>query len=78
VDAGGKLIPLKLPDDELNNYQGVMGHYHIQTNKVDPGPAFDWERVIGGAKKILEAESTPVFPPRAAENRKSKPGNSAN
>lgn len=76
VDADGKLIPRKLPDDDLNNYQGVMGHYHIQTNKVDPGPAFDWERVIGGANRILEAESTPFVSPRAAENRKAKPGDS--
>ena len=52
-DAQGKLIPHKLPDDELENYQGVLGHYHIQSNKNDPGPAMDWEKVVGGAKKIL-------------------------
>ena len=71
----GKLIPLKLPDDELNNYQGVLGHYHIQTNKVDPGPAFDWERVIGGANKILEAEIHPsAFPPRGGKLESRNPG----
>jgi N-acetylmuramoyl-L-alanine amidase len=70
--ADGKLVPHKLPDDELKNYQGVLGHYHIQTNKVDPGPAFDWDRVIGGANKLLEAESTPVLSPRAAENWKAE------
>jgi N-acetylmuramoyl-L-alanine amidase len=53
VDAEGKLIPHKLPDEALQNYQGVLGHYHIQTNKTDPGPAMDWERVIGGAQKVL-------------------------
>lgn len=58
VDAQGKLIPHKLPNDELKNYQGVLGHYHIQTNKNDPGPAFDWDRVVGGAKKILDKESS--------------------
>jgi N-acetyl-anhydromuramyl-L-alanine amidase AmpD len=52
-DAEGKLITHKLPDDVLQNYQGVLGHYHIQKNKNDPGPALDWERVVGGAKKIL-------------------------
>jgi N-acetylmuramoyl-L-alanine amidase len=66
VDAQGHLIPRKLPAEELKNYQGVLGHYHIQTNKVDPGPAFDWERVIGGANKILSEESA-EFPPRGAE-----------
>jgi N-acetyl-anhydromuramyl-L-alanine amidase AmpD len=32
-----------LPDDELEKYEGVMGHYHVQTNKTDPGPALDWD-----------------------------------
>jgi N-acetylmuramoyl-L-alanine amidase len=66
VDAQGRLIPHKLPADELKNYEGVLGHYHIQTNKDDPGPAFDWDRVIGGAREILRAESA-EFPPRGAE-----------
>jgi len=56
ADAQGKLITHKLPDEQLKNYAGVLGHYHIQTNKDDPGPAFDWDRVIGGARKILAAE----------------------
>jgi N-acetyl-anhydromuramyl-L-alanine amidase AmpD len=67
VDAAGKLIPCKLPAEELQSYQGVLGHYHIQTNKVDPGPAFDWKRVIGGAKAILARQSAPAFPAHGAE-----------
>jgi N-acetylmuramoyl-L-alanine amidase len=53
VDAHGRLIPCKLPDDQLEGYEGVLGHYHIQTNKVDPGPAFQWDLVIGGARREL-------------------------
>jgi len=53
TDAAGKLITKKLPDEELQNYQGVLGHYHIQTNKVDPGPAFDWDYVIGNARRLM-------------------------
>lgn len=53
VDAGGKLITHKLPAAVLKNYAGVLGHYHIQTDKDDPGPAFDWDKVIGGAQEIL-------------------------
>src|SRR5688572_970258 len=45
-DADGKLILRKLDDAMLQNYQGVIGHYHIQTNKTDPGPALDWDYVI--------------------------------
>lgn len=67
VDAAGKLIPHKLPGEALTNYSGVLGHYHIQKNKTDPGPAFDWERVVGGAQQILKNEAASAFPLRPAE-----------
>ena len=51
--ADGKVLPHKLPDDELNNYQGVLGHFHVQTNKTDPGPAFQWDYVIDSARRLL-------------------------
>jgi N-acetyl-anhydromuramyl-L-alanine amidase AmpD len=54
TDADGKLITHKLSDDQLKNYHGIIGHYHIQTNKVDPGPAFQWDYVITNAQKILD------------------------
>jgi N-acetylmuramoyl-L-alanine amidase len=65
TDANGQLIPQKLPDEQLANYQGVLGHYHIQTNKVDPGPALQWDYVISHARKLL-AGPTAVRSPRAA------------
>jgi N-acetyl-anhydromuramyl-L-alanine amidase AmpD len=53
ADTDGKLIRHKLPDEQLQDYQGVLGHFHIQTNKVDPGPAMDWDQVIEGARKLI-------------------------
>jgi hypothetical protein len=53
-DADGKLIPRKLDDDQWRAYQGVLGHYHVQRNKTDPGPAFDWDKVIGGAQQLMK------------------------
>ena len=52
-DPAGQLVTQKLSDDQLKAYHGVLGHYHIQTDKVDPGPAFQWDRVIGDARKLL-------------------------
>lgn len=49
-DAGGRLVTGKLPDEALRNYRGLLGHYHIQTDKVDPGPAFDWDRLLREAR----------------------------
>jgi N-acetyl-anhydromuramyl-L-alanine amidase AmpD len=73
-DANGALVTKKLPDETLKSYQGVLGHYHVQANKTDPGPALDWDRVIGGARRLLglapKRSSTPAVvaprPPVAA------------
>mmetsp|Transcript_23623 Transcript_23623/g.38831 ORF Transcript_23623/g.38831 Transcript_23623/m.38831 type:complete len:449 (+) Transcript_23623:3296-4642(+) len=43
----------KLPEREWAAYKGILGHYHIQAEKNDPGPAFQWNYVIGEAKKLL-------------------------
>lgn len=50
-DEHGDLVREKLPDDRLQAYTGLLGHFHIQTNKVDPGPAFDWERLRRAAQR---------------------------
>ena len=53
TDSSGQPLYGKLSDVDLTNYHGVLGHYHSTTEKVDPGPAFDWQRVIRGAQIIL-------------------------
>jgi N-acetylmuramoyl-L-alanine amidase len=61
-EAAGGLASRKLPDPELSRYQGILGHWHIQTDKVDPGPAFQWDYVIQGARQWLEGNSLrPAF-----------------
>ena len=52
-DGSGELINHKLPNRELADYQGLLGHYHIQTNKTDPGPAFQWATVVRGALALM-------------------------
>ena len=59
-DAAGHLIRHKLPDAQLKAYEGVLGHFHIQTDKVDPGPAFQWNYVIGDARRILNGGMSPM------------------
>ena len=53
-DGTGALIRSKLSGDELNAYRGLLGHFHVQSNKVDPGPAFQWDRLQREAKKYLD------------------------
>lgn len=54
-DEKGQLITRKLDDTILNRYRGVLGHYHIQDNKTDPGPALQWDRVIDEARKLMHS-----------------------
>ncbi len=52
-DEAGKLLPKKIDDELYLRYQGILGHYHVQTNKVDPGPAFQWDRLIDGTRQLM-------------------------
>jgi N-acetylmuramoyl-L-alanine amidase len=53
-DAGGNLATHKLTDAELKSYHGLLGHFHLQTDKVDPGPAFNWDYVVEHARRLLQ------------------------
>ncbi len=48
--AGGRVRTDALTDEEELSFQGILGHYHLQTDKRDPGPAFDWERLLAEAR----------------------------
>ncbi len=43
-----------LSPEELAEFSGLIGHYHITEDKVDPGPAFDWHRLLSGVRQCLE------------------------
>jgi N-acetylmuramoyl-L-alanine amidase len=54
-DVAGQPLSEKLPDDQLQSWQGLLGHFHVQRNKADPGPAFQWEKVAREARHLLKA-----------------------
>lgn len=53
-DGSGQVVNHALPAEVYNKYEGVLGHFHVQENKTDPGPAFQWDKVIDGAKALVE------------------------
>jgi len=55
-DGQGRVIDHKLDDDVYNRYQGILGHFHVQLNKTDPGPAFQWDRVLSGLKTSIKSK----------------------
>ena len=53
-EPNGALMNHKLSAPQYSEYHGVLGHYHIQSNKVDPGPALQWDYVIGEARRLMK------------------------
>ena len=51
-DVDGSVVGRALAPDALLRFDGVVGHYHVQTNKQDPGPAFQWDRVLDEARRL--------------------------
>jgi N-acetyl-anhydromuramyl-L-alanine amidase AmpD len=53
-DADGNLRTSVLSEQEMTDFSGLIGHWHVTKRKVDPGPAFDWDRVVDGVHEILD------------------------
>jgi len=52
-DEEGRVQDRVLSDGEWRAFRGILGHYHVQANKADPGPAFDWERYLAAVRARL-------------------------
>lgn len=53
-DADGALRYDALDETELQDFRGVLGHWHVTTNKTDPGPAMDWDRLLEAAARSVD------------------------
>ena len=51
----GKVLLRPLSDAEYDRFKGVLGHYHVQENKSDPGVALQWDLLLGQARTLLAA-----------------------
>jgi len=54
-DASGAVRTGVLTSEELNRFHGILGHLHVGAEKVDPGPAFDWEGFLAGVRDREES-----------------------
>jgi len=52
-DAEGKLRMTTLAPEEMADFSGLLGHWHVIDAKVDPGPAFAWDRLVRDARRLL-------------------------
>jgi N-acetyl-anhydromuramyl-L-alanine amidase AmpD len=57
-DENGAFRADALGDEELEGFRGVLGHLHATRRKRDPGPAFDWARLVDGLEAALGDQAT--------------------
>jgi N-acetyl-anhydromuramyl-L-alanine amidase AmpD len=71
ADANGEVAARSLTAEELAEFRGLAGHFHVAEpgRKVDPGPAFQWQRVVREARKLMGRT-----PSEHWENGRSEPG----
>lgn len=55
-DAQGRVRTDVLSPEEFEGFHGILGHLHVQANKQDPGPAFDWEGFLEGVRSHLDGQ----------------------
>ncbi len=53
LGADGRVRDAVLGAAEYGAFHGILGHFHVQTNKLDPGPAFPWEGFLGELAREL-------------------------
>lgn len=67
----GTIIDRTLSDEQWASFSGILGHYHVQSNKTDPGPAMDWDYLLEGVRRqkaqIEAARKSPI--PFSNDNR---------
>lgn len=51
-DANGAVLRRTMSEYERSHFEGVVGHWHLTERKVDPGPAFDWDRLFRDARAL--------------------------
>jgi N-acetyl-anhydromuramyl-L-alanine amidase AmpD len=62
-DSQGRLIPRQLSPEQFRDFAGILGHYHVQANKQDPGPALDWDWLLGETTRLMNDRPPSPTPP---------------
>ena len=46
--SAGPVLPGLMTAADRVRFGGIVGHHHLTRDKIDPGPAFDWPRLLRG------------------------------
>lgn len=73
-DGNGKVITTVMTPTDFSAFHGVVGHWHVNVDKIDPGPALNWDWLFGEARKILNATETQPEPVQLCDDIPLSPG----
>jgi len=65
VGEDGRILDSVLDSPSAGQFKGIQCHWHSSAVKWDPGPGFDWERVLAGLRR--EDVGIPAVPVGVAE-----------
>jgi N-acetyl-anhydromuramyl-L-alanine amidase AmpD len=54
-DADGRVLTVRMDEAAELEFGGIVGHYHVSRQNVDPGPAFDWRGFLARVRARLTA-----------------------
>lgn len=54
-DADGRVSTVRMDEAAELDFGGILGHYHVSSRKIDPGPAFDWRRFLARVRARMTA-----------------------
>lgn len=66
-DSDGSVSQDTLSVADWTSFSGVLGHYHVQSNKIDPGPAMQWDLILDSAQELLKQAETEPPPVQTTE-----------
>lgn len=50
----GAVMSRVLPEEEVRRFSGILGHFHVNAGKNDPGPAMQWERLLDDVRTLVD------------------------
>ncbi len=51
-DGNGAVLTRVMTKTELLAFDGIVGHFHVNEGKQDPGPAMQWDRLLAEARAL--------------------------
>lgn len=57
-NSKGEVVSSLRDESEGQSVAGIVGHWHVGSHKVDPGPAFNWDRIEKKLKETVLKSNT--------------------